>query len=93
MPNSLVDVISEKAEALVGALKKHFRVASEFVMSALKLCFLIQVVLAMPALAQTPSEQNGPLPSQAKQVRGSRCRCPKRYSILSTNSRTRTGVL
>jgi hypothetical protein len=64
MPNSLVDVINEKAEAL----KKHFRLDSEFIMSALKLCFLIPAVLAMPALAQTPSEQNGPLPSQAKQV-------------------------
>jgi hypothetical protein len=31
MPNSLVDVISEKAEALVGALKEHFRGASESV--------------------------------------------------------------
>jgi hypothetical protein len=30
MRNSLVDVIGEKAEALVGALKKHFRVGSEF---------------------------------------------------------------
>ena len=77
MPNSLVDVISEKAEALVGALKKHFRVASESVMSALKLCFLIQAVLAMPALAQTPSEQNSPLPSQAKQVHGLAVPVPK----------------
>jgi len=42
----------------------------ESVMSVLKLCFLIQAVLAMPALAQTPSEQNSPLPSQAKQVHG-----------------------
>jgi len=45
-------------------------------MSALKLCFLI-VVLAMPALAQTPSEQNGPLPSQAKQVHGLAVPVPK----------------
>ena len=77
MPNSLADVISEKAEALPGALKKHFRVASESVMSALKLCFLIQAVLAMPALAQTPSEQNSPLPSQAKQVHGLAVPVPK----------------
>ncbi len=70
MPNSLVDVICEKAEAVVGALKKHFRVDSKFIMSALKLCFLVQVVLTIPALAQTPSEQNSPLPSQAKQVHG-----------------------
>jgi hypothetical protein len=54
----------------VGALKKHFRVGSESVMSALKLCFFIQAVLAMPALAQTPTEQNSPLSSQAKQVHG-----------------------
>ena len=77
MPNSLVDVISEKAEALAGALKKHFRVDSEFVMSTLKLCFLIQAVLAIPALAQTPSEQNSPLPSQAKQVHGLAVPVPK----------------
>ena len=58
-------------------MKKHFRVDSEFIMSALKLCFFIQVVLAMPALAQTPSEQNGPLPSQAKQVHGVAVPVPK----------------
>ena len=46
-------------------------------MSALKLCFFIQVVLAMPALAQTPSEQNSPLPSQAKQVHGLAVPVPK----------------
>lgn len=61
MPNSLVGVISEKAE----------------VVSALKLCFLIQAVLAMPALAQTPSRQNSPLPSQAKQVHGLAVPVPK----------------
>jgi hypothetical protein len=46
-------------------------------MSALKLCVLIQAVLAMPALAQTPSEQNSPLPSQAKQVHGLAVPVPK----------------
>jgi hypothetical protein len=61
MPNSLVGVISEKAE----------------VVSALKLCFLIQAVLAMPALAQTPSEQSSPLASQAKQVHGLAVPVPK----------------
>ena len=76
MPNSLVDVISEKQKR-DGALKKHFRVDSESVMSALKLCFFIQAVLAMPALAQTPSEQNSPLPSQAKQVHGLAVPVPK----------------
>ena len=51
-------------------MKKHFRVDSESVTSALKLCFLFQAVLAMAALAQTPTDQNSPLPSQAKQVHG-----------------------
>ena len=46
-------------------------------MSALKLCFLIQAVLAVPALAQTPSQQNSPLPSQAKQVHGLAVPVPK----------------
>ncbi|MGC2626736.1 MAG: hypothetical protein WA269_07850 [Candidatus Udaeobacter sp.] len=69
--------MSEKAEALVGGLKKHFRLDSEFIMSALKLCFVIQAILAMPALAQTPSEQNGPLPSQAKQLHGLAVPVPK----------------
>ena len=46
-------------------------------MSALKLCFFLQVVLAMPALAQTPSEQNSPLPSQAKQLHGLAVPVPK----------------
>src|SRR5215472_11259310 len=39
-------------------------------MSALKLSIFIQAALAMAAFAQTPSEQNSPLPSQAKQVHG-----------------------
>jgi len=39
-------------------------------MSALKLCLLIQAVLVVSALAQTPSKQNNPFPSQAKQVHG-----------------------
>jgi hypothetical protein len=77
LPNSLIDVICEKADALVGGLKKYFRLDSKFIMSALKLCFLIQVVLAIPALAQTPSEQNSPLPSQATQVRGLAVPVPK----------------
>ena len=61
----------------MGEVKKHFRVDSESVMSALKLCFFILAVLAMPALAQTPSEQNSPLPSQAKQVHGLAVPVPK----------------
>jgi hypothetical protein len=46
-------------------------------MSALKLCFLIQAVLVMSALAQTPSEQNSPLPSQATRVHGVAVPVPK----------------
>src|SRR4030095_3211135 len=60
-----------------GKLKKRFPVDSESLTSALKLCFLFQAVLAMPALAQTPSEQNSPLPSQAKQVHGLAVPLPK----------------
>jgi hypothetical protein len=44
---------------------------------ALKLFILIQAGLAMSALAQTPSEQNSPLPSQAKQVHGVAVPVPK----------------
>ena len=46
-------------------------------MSALKLCFLIQAVLVVSAFAQTPSEQNSPLPSQATQVHGVAVPVPK----------------
>ena len=60
-----------------GKLRRHFEVASEAVVSALKLFIFIQAVLAMPALAQTPSEQNSPLPSQAKQVHGLAVPVPK----------------
>jgi hypothetical protein len=52
-------------------------VASESLGSSLKLGFLIQAVLAISAFAQTPSEQNSPLPSQAKQVRGVAVPVPK----------------
>jgi hypothetical protein len=45
--------------------------------SPLKLCFFIQLVLAIPALAQTPSEQNNLLPSQAKKVHGLAVPVPK----------------
>jgi hypothetical protein len=44
---------------------------------ALKLFIFIQAVIAMSALAQTPSEQNSPLPSQAKQVHGLAVPVPK----------------
>jgi hypothetical protein len=52
-------------------------VASELVVSALKLFIFIQAVLVLSALAQTPSEQNSPLPSQAKQVHGLAVPVPK----------------
>jgi len=58
-------------------LKKYFRVASEPIVSPLKLFIFIQAVLAMSALAQTPSEQNRLLPSQAKQVHGVAVPVPK----------------
>ena len=47
------------------------------VVSILKLCFLIQAALVMSALAQTPSEQNSALASQAKQVHGLAVPVPK----------------
>jgi hypothetical protein len=49
----------------------------ERVVSPLKLCFLILAVLAIPALAQTPSDQKSQLPSQAKQVHGVAVPVPK----------------
>src|SRR5262249_4298655 len=60
-----------------GKLKKHFRVGSEPVVSALKLCFLIQAVLIVSGVSQKPAEQNSPLPSQAKQVHGVAVPLPK----------------
>ena len=38
--------------------------------SSLQLCFLIQSAFAMAALAQSPYEQNSPLPAQATEVHG-----------------------
>lgn len=46
-------------------------------MSALKFSLLILAVLAIPALGQTPSEQNSQLSSQAKQVHGIAVPVPK----------------
>src|SRR6516162_9202496 len=46
-------------------------------MSALKLFIFIQAALGMSALAQTPSVQNSPLPSQAKRVHGLAVPVPK----------------
>ena len=56
--------------ARLGKLQKHFRVASEPVVSALKLCFFIQAAFSMTVFAQTPSDQTSPLPSQATQLHG-----------------------
>lgn len=80
MPESLVDLVSEKAEALVG-LPNHFdsrsRAPHEFVASALKLCLFILAVVAIPASAQTPSAESRQLPSQASQVHGIAVPVPK----------------
>lgn len=51
--------------------------ASEPVVTALKLCIFIQAVVAMAASAQTPSGQTSPFPSQAKQVHGLAVPVPK----------------
>ena len=58
-------------------MKKHFRVAFEPAMSTLKLCLLIQGVLVVSTLAQTPSGQKSPLPPQAKEVHGLAVPVPK----------------
>ena len=47
------------------------------VVSALKLSLLILAVVAIPAFAQTSSEQNSQLPSQAKEVHGIAVPVPK----------------
>src|SRR6516225_5203646 len=57
--------------------KKHFPVASEPVVSAPKLCFLIQAVFVVSAFAQTPADQKSPFPSQATQVHGVAVPVPK----------------
>jgi hypothetical protein len=58
-------------------LKKHFRVVSERAVSPLKLFIFIGVIAAQSVLAQTPSNQSSPLPSQAKQVHGLAVPVPK----------------
>jgi hypothetical protein len=45
--------------------------------SRVKLWFLILIVVAVPALGQTPPEQNSQLPSQAKEVHGVAMPVPK----------------
>src|SRR5215475_10568071 len=56
---------------------KSFRVIPKSTTSALKLCLWVQAVIVALALAQTPSEQNSLLPSQAKQVHGLAVPVPK----------------
>jgi hypothetical protein len=46
-------------------------------MSTPKLCFFVLVVAVIPAFAQTPSDQNSQLPSQARQVHGTAVPVPK----------------
>jgi hypothetical protein len=58
-------------------LKRHFRVASNPLVSALKLFTFLQIALAMSALAQTPAEQNTPLSPQATEVHGLAVPVPK----------------
>jgi hypothetical protein len=57
--------------------KKDFRVVFESMMCALKLCSLIQVALIVSVFAQTPPEQNSPLPPEAKEVHGIAVPVPK----------------
>jgi len=57
--------------------KKRFRAGCELVVSALKLCLFSLAVVAIPASAQTASEQNSQLTSQAKQVHGVAVPVPK----------------
>ncbi len=56
--------------------KKRSQADSEFV-SAPKLCFFVLAVAAIPAFAQTPSEQNSELSPQARQVHGIAVPVPK----------------
>ena len=51
--------------------------ASERTVSPLKLFIFIEAIAALSVLAQTPSNQSSPLPSQAKQVHGLAVPVPK----------------
>jgi hypothetical protein len=57
--------------------KKRFRAGCELVVSALKPCLFILAVVAIAASAQTSSEENSQLSSQAKQVHGVAVPVPK----------------
>ena len=56
--------------------KKRSRAGCEFVVSAPKLCFFV-LAAVITTVAQTSSEQNSQLPSQAKQVHGVAVPVPK----------------
>jgi hypothetical protein len=58
-------------------LKKRFQLGCETLVSALKLFVFVQVAVPMLVLAQTPPQQNSPLPPQAKEVRGVAVPVPK----------------
>jgi hypothetical protein len=49
----------------------------KLVVSGVNLCLLMLPVVAIPAIAQAPSEQNSQLPSQAKEVHGVAMPVPK----------------
>jgi hypothetical protein len=57
--------------------KKRFRAGCELVVSALRLCLFVLAVVAIAASAQTSSEENSQLSSQAKQVHGVAVPVPK----------------
>lgn len=52
-------------------------VGYDLVVSARKLCLFVLAVVAIPAFAQTPSQQNSQLPSQAREVHGVAVPVPK----------------
>ena len=57
--------------------KKRFRVGCELVASAPKLCLLVFAAAAIPAFAQTSSEENSQLSPEARQVHGIAVPVPK----------------
>jgi hypothetical protein len=57
--------------------KKRSRADCNLFVSAAKLCLIILAVVAIPASAQTPSEEKSQLPLQAKQVHGVAMPVPK----------------
>ena len=57
--------------------KRRSQTGCEFVVSAPKLYFFVLAVAVIPTFAQTSSEQNSQLPSQAKQLHGVAVPVPK----------------